>query len=163
MSIITPWAATTAAETGDTARPAILPAVVFIVVEIVLVAEAVLVILLKELDVRNPGAAPIAILLSVALLANLGLVCSLAAAITGDAVRHWKRERARELSGWFALFSDDPGPVGSADGDLAPVGVDAPACGVLERCSSGGLTGLVPLMATGPRPAIRASAIPTSR
>jgi hypothetical protein len=162
MSIITPWAATTAAETSDAARPAILPAVVFIVVEIVLVAEAVLVILLKELDVRNPAAAPIAILLSVALLANLGLVCSLAAAITGDAVRHWKRERARELSGWFALFSDDPG-LGSADGDLAPVGVDAPACGVLERCSPAGLTGLVPLMATGPRPAIRASAIPTSR
>jgi hypothetical protein len=141
MSIITPGAAMDAAETTDTTRPAILPAAAFIVVEIVLVAETVLVILLKELDVRNPGAAPIAILLSVALLANLGLVCGLAAAITGDAVRHWKRERARELSGWFALFSDDPGLVGSADGDLAPVDVAAPACGVLERCSPAGLAG----------------------
>jgi hypothetical protein len=118
MSIITPVAATTtAAETAG--RPAILPSAVFIVVEIVLVAETVLVILLKELDARDSGAGPIAILLSIALLANLGLVCSMVAAITGDAVRHWKRERARELSGWFALCYDNPGVLGYADGDIA--------------------------------------------
>ena len=141
MLIIAPEAATTtAAKTTHTARPAILPAALFIVVEIVLVAEAVLVILLKQLDARNPGAAPIAILLSVALLANLGLVCTMAAAITGDAVRHWKRERARELSGWFALFSDDSGMLASADDDIAAMDVEAPASGVLAGCSPAGLT-----------------------
>jgi hypothetical protein len=42
-------------------KPAIVSAAVFISVEIVLVAETIAVILLKEIDPRHPGAAPIAI------------------------------------------------------------------------------------------------------
>lgn len=60
-----------AVEPVDAARSAIIPAAVFIIVEIILVAETISVILLKEFDPRNPGAAPIAVLLSIALLANL--------------------------------------------------------------------------------------------
>ncbi|HTX96882.1 MAG TPA: hypothetical protein VME67_19730 [Mycobacterium sp.] len=80
-------AAGEAAETVDTVRRATLPAGIFIVVEILLAAETIVVILLGEMDPRNPGAAPIAILLSVALLANLGLVCSVAAVLAADSVR----------------------------------------------------------------------------
>jgi hypothetical protein len=80
-----------AGEAVDTVKRAILPAAVFIIVEIVLVAEAISVILLREMDPGNPGAAPIAILLSVALLANLGVVTSMAAAIAANSVRQSKR------------------------------------------------------------------------
>jgi hypothetical protein len=127
--------------TAGAGRSPILPAAVFIVVEIVLAAETVSVVLLKELDSRNAGAAPLAILLSVALLANLGLVCTMAAAITGDAVRHWKRERARELSGEFAYFSETPVVTGAADGDSAPIDLAAPSSGVLAWSSPAGLAG----------------------
>ena len=71
----------------DSARSALIPAAVFIVVEIILVAEAISVILLKEIDLRNPAATPIAILLSMALLANLGIVCSMAAASAANSIR----------------------------------------------------------------------------
>lgn len=94
-----------APETVDTAKPAIVPAAVFIIVEIVLVAETISAILLNELDPRNPGAAPITILLSVALLANLGLVCSLAAAIAAESVRRSNRARVRALSSSFPAVS----------------------------------------------------------
>ncbi|MGO8939008.1 MAG: hypothetical protein ACLQLO_18485 [Mycobacterium sp.] len=86
MSIITPGSrAIGATEKAGNAKPAILSAAVFIIVEVVLVAETIAVILLKEIDPRNPGAAPIAILLSMTLLANLGLVCSVAATIAAMA------------------------------------------------------------------------------
>jgi hypothetical protein len=75
------------AEPVDSARSAIIPAAVFIIVEIILVAEAISVILLKEIDLRNPAATPIAILLSMALLANLGIVCSMAAASAANSIR----------------------------------------------------------------------------
>lgn len=94
-----------AAETVDTGKPAIVPAAVFIIVEIILVAETISVILLKEIDPRNPGAAPIAILLSMALLANLGLICSIAAASAANSVRQSKHGGDRALSGSFAAVS----------------------------------------------------------
>jgi hypothetical protein len=48
------------------------------------VAESISVILLDEIDPEKAGAAPIAILPSIALLANLGVVCSVAAAIAAN-------------------------------------------------------------------------------
>ena len=54
--------ATGAAQTVDIGKRAIVPAAVFVIVEIMLVAETILVILFKELDPRNPGTAPITIL-----------------------------------------------------------------------------------------------------
>ena len=87
------------AETVDAGKPAIVPAAVFIIVEIVLVAETISVILLKEIGPLNQGAAPIAILLSMALLANLGLICSIAAASAANSVRQSKQGGARALSG----------------------------------------------------------------
>ncbi len=79
--------AVSVAETVDTARRAIMPAALFIIVEIVLVAETISVILLKEFDLQNPATTPIAILLSTALLANLGIVCSMAAASATNSIR----------------------------------------------------------------------------
>jgi hypothetical protein len=76
-----------AAETVGIGRRAIVPAALFIIVEIVLVAETISVILLKEFDLQNPAAMPIAILLSTALLANLGVVCSIAAASATSSIR----------------------------------------------------------------------------
>ena len=79
-------------------KSAIVPAAVFIIVEIVLVAETISVILLDEIDPEKAGAAPIAIFLSIALLANLGVVCSVAAAIAANSARQSKHEGARALS-----------------------------------------------------------------
>ncbi|OBH05106.1 hypothetical protein A5696_02865 [Mycobacterium sp. E2699] len=98
-----------AGEPARTVKRAVLPAAVFIVVEILLAAETLWVLLLGELDPRSPAAAPLAILLSVALLANLGLVCSAAAAVAADAIRR----ADRELGGSIA-------PVGASEpGDAA--------------------------------------------
>jgi hypothetical protein len=94
-----------ASEAVGTVKPAILPAAVFIIVEVVLVAETISVILFKDMDLRNPGAAPITVLLSVALLANLGLVCGVAAAIAAESVRRSNRARARALSSSFPAVS----------------------------------------------------------
>jgi hypothetical protein len=69
-----------AAEAVRGRRPAMVPVAVFIMVEIMLAADTISVIFLGELDPRNPGTAPVAMLLCTALLANLGLVCGLAAA-----------------------------------------------------------------------------------
>ncbi len=91
-----------AVEPVDAARSAIIPAAVFIIVEIILVAETISVILLKEFDPRNPGAAPIAVLLSIALLANLGLVCSIAAASVAKSIPRSEYEEGPPLSGWSA-------------------------------------------------------------
>ena len=52
-----------------------------------LVAETISVILLKDIDLRNPAATPIAILLSMALLANLSIVCSMAATTAANSIR----------------------------------------------------------------------------
>ncbi len=116
-----------------TVKPAILPAAVFITVEIVLVAETISVILLRELDPRNPGAVPIAILLSVALLANLGVVCSVAAAIAADSVRRSDRARARALISSFTAVSAPAGETESTDCDVAGAGLSVPACSALPR------------------------------
>jgi hypothetical protein len=101
----------TAAETSEpVARrgTAILPAAAFIVVEILLAAETIWVILLQEINPRSPAAAPLAILLSVALLANLGLVCGAAAAITASPFRRSNRV----LSSSFAsVCASEPGDV----------------------------------------------------
>ena len=133
---ITAWGPTAIedAETVDNVKPAILPAAVFIIVEIVLVAETISVILLKEMDPRNPAAAPIAILLSVALLANLGLVCSVAAASAADSVRRSNRARARALSGRFAAVGAPAEGTDSADVDLAGVDFPAPASVAFPEC-----------------------------
>ena len=95
-------------------KPAIVSAAVFIIVEIVLFAETIAVILLKEIDPRHPGAAPIAILLSMTLLANLGLICGIAATIAANSVRRSKHERARALRGPFAALSAVAGGIESA-------------------------------------------------
>jgi hypothetical protein len=115
-----------ASETVDTVKPAIVPAAVFIIVEVVLVAETISAILLNELDPRNPGAAPITILLSVALLVNLGLVCSVAAAIAAESVRRSNRARVRALSSSFPAVSA-PAGVESAQRDVAGTDLAAPA------------------------------------
>jgi hypothetical protein len=120
VSIIGPQSrAIGAVEMVGIVKPAIVSAAVFIIVEIVLVAETIAVILLKEIDPRHPGAAPIAILLSVTLLANLGLVCGIAATIAANSVRLSKHERARALRGGAEGIE-------SADRDIAGV-VDVPA------------------------------------
>ncbi len=107
-------------------KPTLWPAAVFIVVEIVLVAETVSVILLDEVDPRNPGAAPIAILLSVALLANLGLVCGVAAAIAADSARRLRRAEASALIDSFTA-------VGSPLAGMESAGFASPACGAIPR------------------------------
>jgi hypothetical protein len=94
-----------ATEAADAVKPTILPAAVFIIVEILLAAETISVILFDELDPRNSWAGAIAILLSVALLANLGLVCSAAAGFAADAIRRSNRARALAPSGWFSEVS----------------------------------------------------------
>ena len=120
MSIITPGSrAIGATEKAGNAKPAILSAAVFIIVEVVLVAETIAVILLKEIDPRNPGAAPIAILLSMTLLANLGLVCSVAATIAANSIRQLNHQRTRAFSGRFAALSGAPEGTESVDRDNA--------------------------------------------
>jgi hypothetical protein len=114
-----------AAETVD--KSAIVPAAVFIIVEIVLVAETISVILLDEIDPEKAGAAPIAILLSIALLANLGVVCSVAAAIAAKRARQSKHQGARALSGWLAAVSSRAEGIDFAAGDTGGVDVAAPA------------------------------------
>ena len=91
-------------------RSAIIPAAVFIIVEIILVAEAISVILLKEIDLRNQAATPVAILLSMALLANLGIVCSMAAASAANSIR--KPEYAEPA--WSVVVELPPAVPGSA-------------------------------------------------
>jgi hypothetical protein len=115
-----------AAETVDTGKAAIVSAAVFIIVETVLVAETIAVILLKEIGPRHPGATPIATLLSVTLLANLGLVCGIAATIAANSVRRSKHERVRALRGHFAALSGGAEGIESADRGIAGV-VDVPA------------------------------------
>jgi hypothetical protein len=114
------------ANVSITVRPTILPVAVFIIVEIVLVAETISVILLKEMGPRNTGAAPIAMLLSVALLANLGLVCGVAAAVASDSVRRSKRARARALITSLAAVTVPAARRESAD-------LSSPACGAFPR------------------------------
>jgi hypothetical protein len=129
MSIIAfePQAIGTAEAVDIGKQPAIVPAAVFIIVEIMLVAETISVILLKEIDPRNPGAAPIAILLSVALLANLGLICSIAAASAANSVRQSKHGGTRAGSGWIPVVRASEERIDSAPADFAGVDFPAPA------------------------------------
>jgi hypothetical protein len=60
------------------------------------------------------------------LLANLGLVCGIAATIAANSVRRSKHERARALPGPFAALSGGAEGIESADRDIAGV-VDVPA------------------------------------
>jgi hypothetical protein len=123
-------------ERVDTVKSAILPAAIFIVVEVVLVAETISVILLQDMHSRNVGAVAIAILLSVALLANLGLVCSMAAAIAAQSVRRSNRARARAFSSSFPAASAPVAGVDSAERDVA--GADLPAPDVAPRMPASG-------------------------
>jgi hypothetical protein len=93
-------------------------AAVFIVVEIVLMAETISVILLGGREQPNPGVTPIAILLSTALLANLGLVCSFIAASAASAVRRSRRAVAVPVPSFAALGGGAEGAESMAD-DLA--------------------------------------------
>jgi hypothetical protein len=77
----------TVAKTVETTKRAIVPAALFIAAETVLVAETISVLLLKEIDLRNAAATPIAILLSMALLANLGILCGMAATTAASSIR----------------------------------------------------------------------------
>jgi hypothetical protein len=127
VSIIGPQSrAIGAVEKVGIVKPAIVSAAVFIIVEIVLVAETIEVILLKEIDPRHPGAAPIAILLSMTLLANLGLVCGIAATIAANSARRAQHQRARALRGRFAVLSGGAEGVESADRYIAGA-IDVPA------------------------------------
>jgi hypothetical protein len=92
-------------------------AAVFIVVEILLMAEAISVILLGGSGERNPGITPIAILLSTALLANLGLVCSFIAASAASAVRRSRRAGAVPVPSFAAVGCGTEGAESMA-GDL---------------------------------------------
>lgn len=82
-------------------------AAAFIVVEILLMAETIIVILLGGSEPRNAGVTPIAILLSTALLANLGLVCSFIGASAASAVRRSRRAEAASFSAEVAESPDD--------------------------------------------------------
>ena len=119
--------ATGAAQTVDIGKRAIVPAAVFVIVEIMLVAETILVILFKELDPRNPGTASITILLSIALLANLGLVCGIAAAIAANSVRQSTQGGTRAGSGWLRLVRAGEERIDSASVEIAGVDFPAPA------------------------------------
>lgn len=114
-----------APEMVDGVKRAILPAAVFIIVEILLVAETILVILRKDIDRGNPAAAPITILLSLALLANLGFVCGLAAATAGESIRRSNRARAGALGSLRAVSASDA-EVESAQRDVAGIDGAAP-------------------------------------
>jgi hypothetical protein len=94
------------AETVETGKSALVLAAVFIVVEIVLMAETIVVVLLEGSEHRNPGAAPIAILLSTALLANLGLVCTFIAASAANVVRRSRRAGAVLVPSFAAVGSN---------------------------------------------------------
>jgi hypothetical protein len=113
------------AETVD--KSAIVPAAVFIIVEIVLVAETISVILLDGIGPGKAGATPIAILLSIALLANLGVVCSVAAAVAANPARQSKHKEARALSGWLPAVSSTAEGIDFATGDSGGVDVAAAA------------------------------------
>jgi hypothetical protein len=95
-------------------------AAVFIVVEILLMAETISVILLGGSGERNPGVAPIAILLSTALLVNLGLVCSFIAASAASAVRRSRRAGAVPVPSFAAVGCGAEGAESMA-GDLSAV------------------------------------------
>lgn len=88
-------------ETAETGKSAIVLAALFIVVEILLMAETIGVILHEGSEDRYPGQAPVAILLSTALLANLGLVCTVIAGSAANVVR--RSRRAEVISA--AMFS----------------------------------------------------------
>jgi hypothetical protein len=94
-----------AGEIVETGKSALVLAAIFIVVEIVLMAETISVILLEGSERRNPGAAPIAILLSAALLANLGLVCTFIAASAASAVRRSRLVGAIPVASFAAVSS----------------------------------------------------------
>jgi hypothetical protein len=89
-------------------------AAVFIAVEVVLMAETIVVVLVEGSEHRNPGAAPIAFLLSTALLANLGLVCAFIAASAADAVRRSRRAEG-DLASFAAVSSSTENAESMAD------------------------------------------------
>jgi hypothetical protein len=89
-----------AVEPMDTAKSAIIPVVVFIVVQIMLAAETIWVIFREELNPWYPGAVPIAGLLSITLLADFALVCSVAATLAVQSIRQSQHVRGRELHAW---------------------------------------------------------------
>jgi hypothetical protein len=105
-------------ETVETGKSALVLAAIFIVVEIVLMAEAISVILLEGSERRNPGAAPIAILLSTALLANLGLVCTFIAASAASAVRRSRLAGAIPVASFAAVSSSGAVDVVGSAGNL---------------------------------------------
>ena len=78
------------AETVGTGKRTIVLATVFIIVETVLVAETIWVLLFNGIDVGDPWSAAIGVLLSVALLANLGIVCGVTAARGAESARQAK-------------------------------------------------------------------------
>ncbi|MGO9156613.1 hypothetical protein [Mycobacterium sp.] len=95
-------------------KRAIALAAVFIIVETVLVAETIWVILFNEIDVGNPWSAAIGILLSIALLANLGIVCGVAATGAAESARQSKFQGdrlrgGRADAGSAGLSGDIPG------------------------------------------------------
>lgn len=113
-------AAVGGAETVGTVKRAIALTAVFIIVETVLVAETIWVILFNGIDVGNPCSAAIGILLSIALLANLGTVCGVAAARAAESARQSKYrlrggridadsvELSGDISGGTSLPASEP-------------------------------------------------------
>ena len=78
------------AETVGTGKRTIALAAVSIIVETVLVAETIWVLLFNGIDVGDPWSGAIGALLSVALLANPGIVCGVAAARAAESARQSK-------------------------------------------------------------------------
>jgi hypothetical protein len=134
----------------DVSITTVLPAAAFILVEIILVAETISVILLQETDPRNPGAAPVGVMLCVALLVNLGVVCTVAAAIAAESVRRSERARARYLIDSF--------PALNAPSGIDSAGLSAPPCGAFPRWD-----GARPADPEHPRAAVSAAAMAASR
>jgi hypothetical protein len=102
-------------ETVETDKSPFVLAAVFILVEIVLMAETISVILLGGSEQRNPGVTPIAILLSTALLANLGLVCSFIGASAASAVRRSRRAGPIPVPSFAAVGCGAEGAESTAD------------------------------------------------
>jgi hypothetical protein len=128
--------AITTDEIVETGKSPWVLAAVFIVVEIVLMAETISVILLGGSEQLHRGVTPIAILLSTALLANLGLVCSFIAASAASAVRRSRRAGAIPIPSFTAISCGAEG-VESMAGDLAAVDVVTSANGPDTAASAG--------------------------
>src|SRR5581483_6835037 len=109
--------ATRSGETVEAGKSALVLAAIFIAVEIVLMAETISV-LLEGAEARSPGGGPIAILLSTALLANLGLMCTFIAATATSAIRRSRRAEVLRVASFAAVSPSGEIDVGGSVADI---------------------------------------------